>query len=106
MTTEATPGALGLGEGLGRKPTLCERLDDEAGLCRNEGADDIAKLLDEAATALMRWEAYRTELQDAERRFGGLARNFLNCGAWEDAAKCALKAEGMRWVRGRMPPAA
>jgi len=32
--------------------TLIERLQDEADLCRNDGADDIARLLDEAAQAL------------------------------------------------------
>lgn len=31
---------------------LIERLSDEADLCRNEGADDIARLLDEARVAL------------------------------------------------------
>ena len=31
---------------------LIERLRDEADLCRNEGADDIARLLDEACAAL------------------------------------------------------
>jgi hypothetical protein len=31
---------------------LIERLSDEADLCRNEGADDIARLLDEARAAL------------------------------------------------------
>ena len=102
----APPLGLGSSEGLGRKPTLRERLDDEASLCRNEGADDIARLLDEAATALMRWEAYRAELEDAEKRIGKLARNFIDLGAWEDAGRCALRAEGMKWVRGRMPPAA
>jgi hypothetical protein len=60
----------------------------------------------EALLLLDRWEGYRAELADMEQRLGKLARNFLDCGSWEDAAKCALKAEGMRWVRGRMPPAA
>lgn len=31
---------------------LVERLSDEADLCRSEGADDIARLLDEASCAL------------------------------------------------------
>lgn len=57
----------------------------------------------EAIQALDRWEAYRAEMADKERRLGRLARNFLDCEAWEDAAKCALKADGMKWVRGRMP---
>ena len=32
--------------------TLVERLQTEAALCRNEGADDIANLLDEAVKEL------------------------------------------------------
>jgi hypothetical protein len=51
-------------------PTLVERLQDEADLCRNEGATDIAALLDEASatiTALMceRQAMYRKALKDA-----------------------------------------
>ena len=37
---------------VGPHAQLVERLQDEAGLCRNEGADDIAALLEEAAAAL------------------------------------------------------
>jgi hypothetical protein len=33
-----------------------------------------------------------------------MAKNFLELGAYEDAAKCAIKAEGMRFILGRMPP--
>ena len=36
---------------------LIKRLQDEADLCRNEGADDIASLLDEAANALKAGDA-------------------------------------------------
>ena len=36
---------------------LVERLQDEADLCRNEGADDVAALLDEAAAALSYYRA-------------------------------------------------
>lgn len=35
-----------------KQPDLISRLQDEADLCRNEGASDIAALLDEAAKAL------------------------------------------------------
>lgn len=54
--------------------------------------------------ALQRWEQYRAEMQDMESRFAKLAASFLELGAYEDAAKCAIKAEGMRFVLGRMPP--
>ena len=36
---------------------LLDRLSDEADLCRNDGADDIARLLDEAAAELRRLHA-------------------------------------------------
>lgn len=42
----------------------------------------------------------------SNRVFGRIAGNFLSLQAWEDAVKCAMKAEGMKWVQGRMPPAA
>jgi hypothetical protein len=50
---------------------LVQRLQDEADLCRNEGADDIARLLDEAVTALSQAEAAQEPAQwvpVAERR--------------------------------------
>lgn len=55
--------------------TLIERLADEADLCRNEGADDIAALLDEA----------RTALAEAEQSPGDRARAHADriCGAAE-----------------------
>ncbi len=36
---------------------VVERLQDAADLCRNEGADDVASLLDEAAAALSYYRA-------------------------------------------------
>lgn len=60
--------------------------------------------MDDAMAALQRWESYRAEMQDMEARLAKLAGNFLELGDYEDAAKCALKAEGMRFVLGRMPP--
>ena len=98
-----TDGVSAMSAELDGRKKLAERLDAQADQCRNDGAEDIARLLDEAATALLRWEAYRTELEDAELRIGKLAGNFLALKAWEDAGKCALRAEGMKWVRGRMP---
>lgn len=56
--------------------------------------------------ALLRWEQYRAEMQNMEGRMAELASGFLELGAYEDAAKCAIKAEGMRFVLGRMPPPA
>jgi len=57
-----------------KQTDLISRLQDEADLCRNDGADDIAALLDEAVEALraeLRYEAddgkqFRSEAQRAE----------------------------------------
>lgn len=81
--------------GVGRLTAL-----DEA-CYANEAAE---KELEQLRANAARWDSYRAEMQDMELRMAKLARNFLDIGAYEDAAKCALKAEGMRWVTGRMPP--
>ena len=72
-----------------------------------EAVSKIAELAEEnenLRAAAARWDSYREEMHDMERRMARLAQNFLGLKAYEDAAKCALKAEGMRWVTGRMPP--
>lgn len=60
--------------------------------------------LEEAQAKLDRWEAYREEMQRMEQRLAKLAANFLELGAYADAAKCAAKAEGIQFIAGRMPP--
>lgn len=67
-------------------------------------AQHMQRTIEQQAAEIEQWRKYRAEIADMEHRLGKLARNFLDCQSWEDAAKCALKAEGMRWVRGRMPP--
>lgn len=57
MNTESTSGACPVDH---RVVPLVERLQDEADQARNDGADDIAALLDEAAAAL---SYYRAGLQ-------------------------------------------
>lgn len=52
---------------------------------------------------LDRWEDYRLEMENFERRNAELAKNFLKLGAYESAAKCAIHAEGARFMCGRMP---
>ena len=54
-------------------------------------------------TDLEKWENFRLEMIDNQKRFGKLAKNFLELEAFEDAAKCAIKAEGIRYVLARMP---
>jgi len=53
--------------------------------------------------ALERWELFRNEMQNHQDRLGNLAGSFLDLGAFDDAAKCAIKADGIKYVLGRMP---
>lgn len=46
---------------------------------------------------------FRAEMEDTQRRMADLAANFLQLGAFEDAAKCAMKADTLKWVVGRIP---
>ena len=52
--------------------TLIQRLSDEADLCRNDGATDVAKLLDDAVYEIVRqmnnvkWMKLRVEQQAAQ----------------------------------------
>ena len=52
--------------------TLIQRLSDEADLCRNDGATDVAKLIDDAVFELVRqmnnvkWMKLRVEQQAAQ----------------------------------------
>ena len=64
--------------------TLVERLRDEAGLCRNETAEDVAALLDEAAAEIERltqsstegWR-YADELEQERKRLEALVIELL-----------------------------
>lgn len=62
--------------------------------------------LDQLRIIASRWENYRNEMMYMERQMAKLASRFLDLGAYEDAAKCATRAEGMRFVLGRMPQTA
>ena len=64
MTEEITPAKVRLSDQLGHADEtqpLVERLMDEADLCRNDGATDIAALLDDAV------EELKAARKDAER---------------------------------------
>ncbi len=72
---------------------LVERLGDEADLCRNDGADDIAELLDEAQAAL------QSQAAEIARLRGALERIELNAHttgriAIRDEARVALAQQG------------
>jgi len=83
-----------LSEGLGPNAPLLARLQDEADLCRNEGANDIAALLDEAAKALQE--------KDADAEMGAKWRCNSSLEAWfpitaEEVAR--LRAEAHKSER-------
>jgi len=52
---------------------------------------------------LERWELHRDEMAKHMDRLAKLAVNFTELGAFDDAAKCLIKAEGLKYVLGRMP---
>lgn len=60
-------------------------------------------LIEEAQKKLARWEAYRTEMLNQEQQMAKLAGSFLELGAYQDSAICAIKAEGLKYIIGRMP---
>jgi len=57
----------------------------------------------EEVQELERWHSFQAEMEQHEKRLAQLAKNFLDLNAYEEAAKCAIKAEGLRYVLGRMP---
>ncbi len=57
----------------------------------------------EEVQELERWRSFRAEMEQHEKRLAQLAKNFLELSAYEEAAKCAIKAEGLQYVLGRMP---
>ena len=62
------------------------RLSDEADLCRNDGADDIAELLDEAVNVILTFrEIANTRLEAMER-----ARHHMRFFLPDDRAKVAI----------------
>jgi hypothetical protein len=52
---------------------------------------------------LKQWELFRAEMQNNKDKFKKLAVSFLELDAFEDAAKCAIKADGIDFVLKRMP---
>ena len=97
--------------------TLIQRLSDEADLCRNDGATDVAKLLDDAVYEIVRqmnnvkWMKLRVEQQaaqiealraDAERLTTALNKIAERqnsdwpdrCQALVNIARAALRQEG------------
>lgn len=52
---------------------------------------------------LKQWESFRKEMQRNKEQLQKLAISFLELDAFEDAAKCAIKADGIDFMLKRMP---
>ncbi len=52
---------------------------------------------------LKEWELFRVEMQNNREKLRKLAVSFLELDAFEDAAKCAIKADGIDFMLKRMP---
>ena len=82
--------------------TLIQRLSDEADLCRNDGATDVAKLLDDAVYALVN-QAAQIEALRADAETYRAALNVIaerqnsdwpdRCQALVNIARAALRQE-------------
>ena len=55
------------------------------------------------AEKLKQWELFRIEMQNQHKSLKKLALSFFELDAFEDAAKCAIKADGICFVLKRMP---
>lgn len=52
---------------------------------------------------LKEWELFRAEMQNNREKLRKLAVSFLELDAFEDAAKCAIKADSIDFMLKRMP---
>lgn len=75
---------------------LVRLLGTEAGkLCGPQG--------DAQSEQLRRWALFALEMIEDQRRMADLAKSFLELGAFDDSARCAIKADGLKFVIGRLP---
>lgn len=58
---------------------------------------------DKNTEKLKQWDSFRQEMQRHKEHLKKLAISFLEIDAFEDAAKCAIKAEGIDFALKRMP---
>ena len=54
-------------------------------------------------TELERWQSFRVEMTSHKKRLEILAKDFLELGALEESASCAIKAKGLEYAIARMP---
>lgn len=67
------------------------------------GTNDVDLIVMVQADRLERWDLFRAEMENHKERLSKLALSFLDLGCFDDAAKCAINAEGIKYVLGRMP---
>jgi len=63
----------------------------------------VDNTVDSMAIQLERWGLFRSEMQNHQNKLAKLAISFIELNAFEDAAKCAIQAEGIKYVLARMP---
>lgn len=65
--------------------------------------DGLPLTAEQIVEILNRYDSFRDEMIRSREDLAQLSFNFLELDAYEDAAKCAIKAEGLKFVIGRMP---
>lgn len=80
--------------------------EDRQGKFRMSSVSDLMQAAFDAGLTINadKLDAYRAEIEDSKRRIGKLVAKFIELEAFEDAARCAIKADGMKFVLGRIPP--
>jgi len=76
------------------------------GICGDGAAilkDGLPMTPEQIVESLNRFESFRDEMIRHRDRLAKLSASFLDLDAYFDSAKCAIQAEGLRFVIGRMP---
>ena len=64
---------------------------------------DVERLVGVQTNMLERWELHRDEMTNHMDRLAKLAVSFTELGAFDDAARCLIKADGLKYALARMP---
>lgn len=73
--------------------------DNYCGGCAKDEAECICK----SGAPMSPLEAYRAEMVRYREHMAKAAQGFLELGAYKEAADCAMRAETMGFVIGRIP---
>ena len=55
------------------------------------------------SATLEQWETYRAEMIGVEKGLHDIAKRYLDLRAYKEAAECAMRADAMKFLIGRMP---